>query len=279
MVEHLDKIDFIIKKGIELVFEHGPRLLGAIIILLIGLYFSKLLEKLAGKMMHKSKVEDSLLHFVKGLIGALLKTLVIITFLGMVGVEVTSFVAILGAVGLAVGMALSGTLQNFAGGVIILLFKPFKVGDLIEGHGHLGRVKEIRIFVTVLLTPENKTVIIPNGPLSNNDIVNYNTEGKRRVDLIMGISYNANIKKAREVLLEVMNNHPKVLQDPKPFVGVYELGDNSVNLAVRPYTLPKDYWEVYFAINEAGKEALDKANIEIPFPQMDLHVKEMPSVK
>ena len=167
------KLEFIIKKGIELVFEHGPRLLGAIIILLIGLYFSKLLEKLAGKMMHKSKVEDSLLHFVKGLIGALLKTLVIITFLGMVGVEVTSFVAILGAVGLAVGMALSGTLQNFAGGVIILLFKPFKVGDLIEGHGHLGRVKEIRIFVTVLLTPENKTVIIPNGPLSNNDIVNY----------------------------------------------------------------------------------------------------------
>ena len=227
-------------------------------------------------MMHKSKVEDSLLHFVKGLIGALLKTLVIITFLGMVGVEVTSFVAILGAVGLAVGMALSGTLQNFAGGVIILLFKPFKVGDLIEGHGHLGRVKEIRIFVTVLLTPENKTVIIPNGPLSNNDIVNYNTEGKRRIDLIIGISYNASIKKAKEVLLDVMNSHPKVLQDPKPFVGVYELGDNSVNLAVRPYSLPKDYWEVYFAINEAGKEALDKANIEIPFPQMDLHVKAIP---
>ena len=133
MGDHLDKIDFVFKKGIDLVFEYGPRLLGAIVVLLVGLYFAKLLEKLSGKMMHKSKVEDSLLHFVKGLIGALLKTLVIITFLGMVGVEVTSFVAILGAVGLAVGMALSGTLQNFAGGVIILLFKPFKATPGLDG--------------------------------------------------------------------------------------------------------------------------------------------------
>lgn len=276
MVDHLNKIDFIIKKGIDLAFEHGPRIVGAILVLIIGLYVAKIIQKVIGKMMVKGKIEESLLSFVKGLIGAVLKTLVVITFLGMLGVEMTSFVAILGALGLAIGMALSGTLQNFAGGVIILLFKPFKVGDLIEGHGHLGRVKEIRIFVTILLTPENKTIIIPNGPLSNNDIVNYNTEGKRRIDLVIGISYKASIKQAKEVLLEVMNNHPKVLQDPKPFVGVYELGDNSVNLAVRPYSLPKDYWEVYFAINEAGKEALDQANIEIPFPQMDLHVKQMP---
>lgn len=276
MGEHLDKIDFIIKKGIDLAFEHGPRITGAIIVLIIGLYVAKIIEKVTGKMMRRSKVEDSLLSFVKGLVGALLKTLVVITFLGMVGVEVTSFVAILGAVGLAVGMALSGTLQNFAGGVIILLFKPFKVGDLIEGHGHLGTVKEIKIFVTIMLTPDNKTIIVPNGPLSNNDLVNYTTEGKIRVDLVMGISYNASIKKAREVLLEVMNEHPKILQDPKPFVGVLELGDNSVNLAVRPYSAPHDYWDVYFDIYEAGKEALDKANIEIPFPQMDLHVKQMP---
>jgi len=276
MGEHLDKIDFVIKKGIDLAFEHGPRILGAFLVLLVGLYVAKLLEKVTGKMMRRSKIEESLLSFVKGLVGALLRTLVVITFLGMVGVEVTSFVAILGAVGLAVGMALSGTLQNFAGGVIILLFKPFKVGDLIEGHRHLGTVKEIKIFVTVLLTPDNKTIIVPNGPLSNNDLVNYNTEGKIRVDLVMGISYNASIKKAKEVLLKVMNDHPKILQDPAPFVGVLELGDNSVNLAVRPYSAPQDYWDVYFDIYEAGKEALDEANIEIPFPQMDLHVKEMP---
>lgn len=276
MNDHLNKLDFVVKKGIELAFEHGPRIIGALLVLLIGLYVAKFLEKVSAKMMRRSKVEESLLHFVKGLIGALLKTLVVITFLGMVGVQVTSFIAILGAVGLAVGMALSGTLQNFAGGVIILLFKPFKVGDLIDAQGHLGTVKEIKIFVTILLTPENKTVIVPNGPLSNGDLTNYTTEGKIRIDLVMGISYKANIKQARKALMEVMDNHPKILQDPKPFVGVLELGDNSVNLAVRPYSEPQDYWEVYFDIYEAGKEALDNANIEIPFPQMDLHVKEMP---
>ena len=260
MTDHLDKLDFIIKKGIDLAFEHGPRFIGALIVLIAGLYIAKIIEKISGRMMRKSKVEESLLYFIKGLIGTLLKVLVIVSFLGMIGVEMTSFVAILGALGLAVGMALSGTLQN----------------DLIEGNGHLGRVKEIRIFVTVLLTPENKTIIIPNGPLSNNDIVNYNTEGKIRVDLLMGISYNASIKDARRVLLEVMNKHPKVLQNPAPFVGVYELGDHAVNLAVRPYSLPQDYWEVYFDVYESGKEALDAANIEISFPQMDVHVKEMP---
>lgn len=275
MGEHLDKLDFIVKKGIELAFEHGPRIIGALVVLVVGIYVAKFLERIAGKMMRKSKVEESLLYFVKGLLGALLKTLVVITFLGMVGVQVTSFIAILGAVGLAVGMALSGTLQNFAGGVIILLFKPFKVGDLIEAQGHLGTVKEIKIFVTVLLTPENKTVIVPNGPLSNGDLINYTTQGKIRVDLLMGISYSADIKKAKEVLLEVMNKHPKVLQNPKPFVGVFELGDSSVNLAVRPYSAPQDYWEVYFDIYEAGKIALDDNNIEIPFPQMDLHVKDI----
>jgi len=275
MGEHLDKLDFIVKKGIELAFEHGPRIIGALVVLVVGIYVAKFLERIAGKMMRKSKVEESLLYFVKGLLGALLKTLVVITFLGMVGVQVTSFIAILGAVGLAVGMALSGTLKNFAGGVIILLFKPFKVGDLIEAQGHLGTVKEIKIFVTVLLTPENKTVIVPNGPLSNGDLINYTTQGKIRVDLLMGISYSADIKKAKEVLLEVMNKHPKVLQDPKPFVGVFELGDSSVNLAVRPYSAPQDYWEVYFDIYEAGKIALDDNSIEIPFPQMDLHVKDI----
>lgn len=276
MTQHIDKIDLLVRKGIDLAFDHGPRIIGAILVLIIGLYVVKFLEKIAGKMMYKSKVEESLLKFVKGLIGALLKTLLIISFLGMVGVQVTSFIAILGAVGLAIGMALSGTLQNFAGGVIILLFKPFKLGDLIDAQGHLGTVKEIKIFVTILLTPENKTVIIPNGPLSNGDLTNYTTEGKIRVDMVIGISYNSSIKEAKKVLLEVMNSHPKIIQDPKPFVGVLELGDNSVNLAVRPYTAPQDYWEVYFDIYEAGKEALDNANIEIPFPQMDLHVKDMP---
>ena len=192
----------------------------------------------------------------------------------MFGVPMTSFIAILGAAGLAVGMALSGTLQNFAGGAMILLFKPFKVGDLITAMGHTGHVKEIQIFVTKLLTPENKTAIIPNGPLSNGDILNFSEQGKIRVDLTMGIGYGEDISKAKNALLEVMNAHPKVLKDPAPFVGVAELGDSSVNLAVRPHSTPEDYWDVYFDISQSGKEALDAAGIEIPFPQMDVHQKK-----
>ena len=153
-------------------------------------------------------------------------------------------------------------------------FKYFKIGDLIETQGHLGNVKEIQIFVTILLTPENKTVIIPNGPISNSDIINYTMQGKIRVDLKMGISYNSNIKEARNVLMKEMEGHPLILKDPAPFVGVLELGDSSVNLAVRPYTSPENYWKVYFDIYEKGKEVLDAAKIEIPFPQVDLNLKK-----
>lgn len=274
MKNELENLDIYAKKGIDLAFEKGPELLGAIAVLIIGLYLTKILQKIASNMMQKSKVEDSLRLFVKSFLGALLKALIVVTVLGMVGIEMTSFIALLGAVGLAVGMALSGTLQNFAGGVMILIFKPFKIGNLIETQGHLGTVKEIQIFVTILLTPENKTVIIPNGPISNGDITNYTMEGKIRVDLTFGISYNSNIKDARTALMKVMMDHPLVLNDPAPFVGVVELGDSSVNLAVRPYTAPENYWAVYFDVYEAGKEALDAASIEIPFPQVDLHMKK-----
>ena len=267
-------LDIYTKKGIDLAFREGPKLLGAILFLIVGLYLAKLIEKVVSKMMQKSKLDDSLRLFVKSFLGLLLKVLVVFTVLGMVGVEMTSFIAILGAVGLAIGMALSGTLQNFAGGVIILIFKPFKIGDLIETQGHLGNVKEIQIFVTILLTPENKTVIKPNGPISNNDIINYTMQGKIRVDLKMGISYKSSIKEARAVLMKAMEDHPLILKEPAPFVGVIELGDSSINLVVRPYTNPGDYWAVYFDIYETGKEALDAANIEIPFPQVDLNMKK-----
>lgn len=267
-------LDFYTKKVIDLAFKEGPHLLGAILFLIIGLYLAKIIEKIVSKMMQKSKLDDSLRFFVKSFLGLLLKVLVVFTVLGMVGVEMTSFITLLGAIGLAVGMALSGTLQNFAGGVMILIFKPFKIGDLIETQGHLGNVKEIQIFVTILLTPENKTVIIPNGPISNSDIINYTMQGKIRVDLKMGISYKSNIKEARNVLMKEMEGHPLILKDPAPFVGVLELGDSSVNLAVRPYTSPENYWKVYFDIYEKGKEVLDAAKIEIPFPQVDLNLKK-----
>jgi len=191
---------------------------------------------------------------------------------GMVGIQTTSFIAIIGAAGLAIGFALQGTLANFAGGILILLFKPYKIGNLIEAQGHLGVVKEIQMFVTILLTPENKTVFIPNGAMSNGNIVNFTLENLIRVDMMFGISYQSDIAKAKEVLMNLLVNHPKVLKDPAPFVGVKELADSSVNLATRPYTRPSDYWEVYFFMYEHGKIELENAGIFIPFPQVDVHM-------
>lgn len=267
-----EKIQEYLEMAYDLVITYGMKLLVAIIVLIIGLWIIKRVVKVLDKMMEKREVSVSLRGFLKALTSILLKVMLFISIAGMVGIETTSFIAILGAAGLAIGLALQGTLANFAGGVMILLFKPFKVGDLIESQGHLGSVKEIHIFVTILLTPENKTVILPNAAVSSNDIVNYTTEGVIRVDMVFGISYESNIKDAKDVLMKIIESHPKVLKDPAPFVGVKELGDSSVNLAVRPYTEPGDYWDVYFHVYEEGKIALDKAGITIPFPQVDVHM-------
>ena len=206
------------------------------------------------------------------LIGWGLKALLFVSVIQMLGVATTSFVAVLGAAGLAVGLALQGTLANFAGGVLILLFKPYKVGDLIEAQGEFGSVKEIQIFTTVLLTPENKTAIVPNGAMANGNIINYSREGRIRVDLTVGISYDSDIRKAREVLLKVMADQPNVMKDPAPLVAVSNLNDSSVDLAVRPHCAPEHYWDVYFTTLEEGKLALDAAAITIPFPQRDVHI-------
>lgn len=263
-----------LSKAVEMIMEYGPKFLLALVVLIVGFIIINKLVKVSRKLMRKREVEPSLSGFVSSLINIGLKALLLISVADMIGIETTSFVAILGAAGLAVGLALQGTLANFAGGVLILLFKPYKVGDLVEAQGHLGHVKAIQIFVTILVTPDNKTVILPNGAVSNGDIVNFTREGKIRVDLVMGIAYGADIKAAREALLPVMQNHDKVLKEPAPFVGVESLGDSSVNLAVRPYCNPEDYWEVYFEVYENGKLALDKAGIEIPFPQMDVHLEK-----
>lgn len=257
-----------------LIVTYGMKVVTAIIILLIGLWIIKRVVKLLNRVMEKREVNVSLRGFLSPLVSILLKVMLFISIAGMIGIETTSFIAVLGAAGLAVGLALQGTLANFAGGVMILLFKPFKVGDLIESRGHLGSVKEIHIFVTILLTPENKTVILPNAAVSSNDIVNYTTQGVIRVDMTFGISYESNIKTAKDALMKIIEAHPKVLKDPAPFVGVKELGDSSVNLAVRPYSKPADYWEVYFHVYEEGKLALDKAGITIPFPQVDVHMNK-----
>jgi small conductance mechanosensitive channel len=190
----------------------------------------------------------------------------------MVGIQTTSFVAVLGAAGLAIGLALQGSLSNFAGGVLILIFRPYRVGDLIQAQGELGVVQEIQIFTTILLNPQNRRVIIPNGSIANGNIVNLSAEDSVRVDTTVGISYDADMKQAREVLMAAIIKIDGVLSDPAPTVAVSELGDSSVNLVVRPYCQPTDYWKVHFAVVEASKNALDAAGISIPFPQRDVHL-------
>jgi small conductance mechanosensitive channel len=202
------------------------------------------------------------------MISVLLKVMLLITVAGMVGIQTTSFIALIGAAGLAVGLALQGTLANFAGGVLILIFKPYTVGQLIEAQGYIGVVKEIQIFVTILTTPENKMVIIPNGAMSNGNIVNYTELGMIRVDLTFNVSAASNIAAAKKVLQDTMLAHPKVLQEPAPFVGVNKLNGPAVELAARPYAKPDHYWDVYFDLNEQVREALASANISGPQPSM-----------
>ena len=258
--------------SMQVIFEYGPKLIGAIIVWIIGSFIIKKLINVFNSVLDKKNTNASLKPFLRYLVGILFKTLLVISVLSMLGVEMTSFIAILGAVGLAVGMALSGTLQNFAGGVMILLFKPFKVGDYIDAQGHQGTVKEIQIFNTILTDLDNKTIIIPNGGLSTNSMINYSTEPTRRVDLAVGIAYGENIKKAKDVLLELFSTDKRILTDPPPFIGVKELADSSVNLTARVWVKSSDYWDVFFDMNEKIYDALNHSGVQIPFPQMDVHL-------
>lgn len=259
-------------KAYELGIEYAPRLALAILTLLIGLWIISGITKLIKISMERSKVDPTLVPFMSSLVSWVLKVLLFISVASMIGIATTSFIAVLGAAGLAIGLALQGSLANFAGGVLVMIFKPYKVGDLIESQGHLGVVKEVQIFNTILIAPQSKQVIIPNGATSNGSIVNYTVEGKIRVDLTVGVSYDADIDKTKTVLMEVLTANDKVMHDPAPFVGVLEMADSSVNFAVRPHCEPKDYWDVYFSVNEAVKKALDKNAISIPFPQRDVHL-------
>ncbi len=252
--------------GIELAKEFGPKLITAILIYIIGSWIIKKIVGGAGRLMAKSKYEESLQKFLLNLISWALKIFLIVTVIARLGIDITAFAAIVAAAGLAVGLALQGSLSNFAGGVLLMIFKPYKIGDLIEAQGVLGAVKEIEIFTTKLTTPENKLAIVPNGSMANGNIINYTAEGKIRVDTTVGIDYNSDIKVAKEVLLDVLTSNPSVLKDPAPSVNVSELADSSINLAVRPFCKPEDYWDVYFATIEGTKIALDKAGIEIPYP-------------
>ncbi len=252
--------------------QYGLRILGAIVVLIVGLWIIKIIVRSSQRLMDKSNMDVSLSGFLNSLIGITLKILLIISVMSMLGVAMTSFIAILGAAGLAVGMALSGTLQNFAGGVMILLFKPYKVGDFISAQGYTGVVKEIRIFVTVLTTPDNKTIFIPNGPLSNGSLTNFSTQPNRRVDWTFGIAYGDDYDKAKAFILDLIKQDKRILQEPEPFVALGELADSSVNLTVRVWVKAADYWGVYFDMNEKFYKSADKAGLSIPFPQMDVHL-------
>ncbi len=225
---YLDKIT-------NLGYEYIPKLIGAIIVLIIGLWVSKLITKKVRQTLEKSKIDQSLVPFLTSLANIVLKILVAITVMGMIGIQMTSFVAILGAAGLAIGLALSGTLQNFAGGVIILILKPFKIGDFIEAQGFLGIVKEISIFSTILNTLDNKLVIVPNGPLSTGALVNYSAEPIRRVDWTFGIAYGDNVDNFKKAINQFISEDSRILQEPAGFIGLSELGDSSVNFTVRAW--------------------------------------------
>ena len=259
-------------KAVGFLMVYGPKLLLTIVTLVIGLWVIKLFVKALGKTMERSKTDESLQRFLLSLTRIFLKIMLVISVASMIGIQMTSFIAILGAAGLAVGFALQGSLANFAGGVLIILFKPYKIGDFVETAGYKGTVKEIQIFNTIIKTPDNKTVIIPNGALSNASITNYSTENTRRVDMVFGIGYSDDIKKAKEIFEELLKNDKRVLSDPAPMIVVSELGDSSVNFAVRPWCNSADYWDIYFDMHEKVKFEFDKQGVSIPFPQQDVHL-------
>ncbi len=272
MLHYFDEL-FGMQKGaiFALIVGVGIKLLMAITIFIVGFWLSKFLVKTVKRLMNKANLDAGLISFMGSMINIILKILVIITAITQVGVQMTSFVAILGAAGLAIGLAFSGTLSNFAGGVMILFFKPFKVGDFIDSQSVQGTVSEIQIFNTYLTTPDNKIIILPNGPVANGNIINFTKAQTRRVDWKIGIAYGDDMKKAREVLTKFIEEDPKILKDPAPFIGLGELANSSVSITVRAWTSVEDYWEVFFAMNERVYNEFGDNGLNFPFPQMDVH--------
>ncbi len=256
----------------DLTVTYGLRLLGAIAIFIIGRWVSGIITRSIQRMMERAQVDKTLVTFVKNLVYYVLLAFVILAALNNLGMQTTSLIAILGASALAVGLALQGSLANFAAGVLIILFRPFKVGDRVEIAGVLGFIEEIQIFNTILRTPDNKTVIIPNANIMSDNIVNYSSKGILRIDMVFGIGYDDDLLKAKKILEELVQADDRVLADPPPRVVVRELADSSVNFAVRPFVKVADYRNVYFDLTEQVKLKFDQEGISIPFPQQDVHL-------
>ena len=260
-----------------LTIQYGVKVLMALVIFVIGKWVVKRLSVVLEKMMEKNAVDPAIRHFTGSLVYYTLLIFVCIAALGQLGIQTASFVAIVGAAGLAVGLALQGSLSNFAAGVLLLLFRPFKVGDFVEAAGTSGVIQSIQIFTTVLFTPDNKKVIVPNGRIIGDNIVNYSANDTRRVDLVFGIGYQDDIDAARKVLEGVLAADSRVLENPEPVIAVVELADSSVNFVCRPWVKSANYWPVYFDLTEAAKKALDANGISIPFPQRDVHLHQQES--
>lgn len=245
----------------ELILDYSPKLITAFLVLFVGLYAIRFINRMARRIMVKRELDPTLSKFLADILLWILRVLLFVTFISKLGIETSSFVAILGAAGLAVGLSLQGSLSNFAGGMLIILFKPFRVGDTIEAQGVIGTVSEIQIFVTRLISGNNQTIFVPNGVLSNGTIINYSMQGTRKADLVFSLSYDTNIKTAKEIVMQVMLEHPKVLKNPEPEVAVKTLTDNAIHLAIRPWAKNADFGNVCSDILENCKDAFDKAGI------------------
>lgn len=259
----------------DVVFQYVPKLIVAVIVLFVGWKLINLLNRAMKKAYDRHKVDPSLQQFLHSLIDIILKVLLVITAMGIMGIQMTSFIAILGAVGVAIGMGLQGTLQNFAGGVIILLLKPFKVGDYIEQGSYAGFVETIQIFNTTLRTYDARKIIVPNTELATKSLVNHFNLPQRRIAIPIGVAYGESVDKAKEVLLKVANANPQVLQEPKPpFATLEKFGDSSLNMTLYAWTLPENYWTTLYSLNEEVYAAFRREGIEIPFNQMDVHIRK-----
>ncbi|MFV2089881.1 MAG: mechanosensitive ion channel family protein [Pseudomonadales bacterium] len=270
-----DQIYGYVDTSIEMAITYGPKLLLAIVVLLVGLWIINRVVRLSAKGMERSNTEPTLARFLTSLVSVGLKALLFISVASMIGIETTSFIALLGAAGLAIGLALQGSLANFAGGVLILMFRPYKVGDFVDAQGVAGTVAEIQIFSTIIKTPDNKVIIVPNGAVSNGIITNFSREATRRVDFVFGIGYSDDIGKAKAVIARLIEADERALSDPEPLIVVSELADSSVNITTRVWVNAADYWGLFFDLTEAVKLAFDQEDISIPFPQRDVHLHQL----
>ncbi len=273
--EVYDQTGMYAQMAIDFVAAYGLKIIGAIIIFIVGRWVARWLQNIVVKLMEKNKVDSTLVSFIQSIVYIMMMVVVILAALNAVGVDTTSFAAILAAAGLAIGLALQGTLGNIGSGVLLISFRPFNVGDMVTVGGETGTVAAISMFATILHTVDNKVITVPNMAVTGGNITNFSAQKTRRLDLVFGIGYDDDLRLAKATLEEIIKEDERILADPEPFVGVKELGDSSVNFAFRPWVKSEDYWPVYFDMMEKVKLTFDAKGISIPYPQMDIHLNKI----